>query len=422
MRCEISMPALYLKSRFTRSAAGFFLALLIAVLGWFSCFYAGLEERKAAEREDAWLLPVEVVITDLRGTSSDGLGLTGAALRAFTADKGKYDNVTYILPVDLMPWFSEIRVTSTLFYQARVWDDPEGGYHEFVGVTSLTAIPDFDPRLGTGHVTFFEGASSDFADAEDYILIVPESLLALTEEENGRQTLSLEVTMDDAGNTGRYTLNAEVTGYYSGTESDAIYCSWALVAHMTEAMGFEPAADSISAAVADNLRLEELAGLLEYYFTEPDPAGTPKENPHSYFHENYRFAAVIHDETLRETLKNFDRSIRTLKTLRPIILALELSIAASAAFFYVHMRKRELAVARSLGTPRGTVILTLFFEMLIWCALASAIAIVGGVAVSACTPVPARVALIDLAALAGTVAGGIKAAGRSGILALKEET
>lgn len=436
------MPALYLKSRFTRSAAGFFLAALIAVLGWFPCLYAGLVDRKAAEREDAWSLPVEVVITDIKGTSSDNLNLTGAALRAFTADKGRYDNVTYLLPVDLMPWFSDIRVTSTLFYQVKIWVDPDedgpeadiadgdepdeneqdGAYHELVGITSLTAIPDFDPRLGTAVAAFFEGASSDFADARDYILIVPESLLAWTEEENNRRILPLEVTMDDAGNTGRYVLNAQVTGYYSGTESDAIYCSWALVARMTEAMGHEANADSVSATVADNLKLEELREAMEYYFTDPNPAGYAQENPHSFWGEPYRYAAVIHDETLRETLRSFDRDIHTLQILRPILLVLELSIAASAAFFYVHMRKRELAVARSLGTPGVKVVLTLLAEMLIWCALSSAIAVGASLAVPLCTLSPAAIAAVDLAALAGTAAGGVKATGRAGILSLKEET
>ena len=66
------MPYFYLKSRFTRSVTGVVMAVLIAVLGWFTCLYAGLTDRKEAERETAWELPVEVVISNLRGTS--GLG------------------------------------------------------------------------------------------------------------------------------------------------------------------------------------------------------------------------------------------------------------------------------------------------------------------------------------------------------------
>ena len=104
------------------------------------------------------------------------------------------------------------------------------------------------------------------------------------------------------------------------------------------------------------------------------------------------------------------------------MLVLELGIAASATFFFVHMRRRELAVARSLGTPREAVVLTLLAEMLVWCVLATAAALCGALAAPLCTLSPSMVAAVDLAALAGTAAGGIKATSKAGILSLKEET
>lgn len=411
------MPYLYIKSRFTRSVLGLVMAVLIAVLGWFTCLYAGLTDRKEAEREAAWELPVEVVISNLRGTSVDDLGVTGADLMTFTAYKGDYDNVTYILPLDLAPYFTEVRVKSTLRCSLSVGP---GGDRELVGVTSLGALDEFDPRLSSTRVTYFEGGAEDFAAADGSALIVPEKLLEYVVEDGDRRILPMTIFMDLSGLTSSRSLDAVVTGYYSDLESDTIYCSWALTARLTEEMGRLPSADSVSATVADARNLNELRERLSYYFTEPDPTGTPKHNPNGG--GDYRFAAIIHDETLRDTMNSIDRSINTLKRLRPLVLALELGVAASASFFFVHMRKRELAVARSLGTPRGAVVLTLLIETLIWCALASAIAVCVTLAVPLCTLSPAMIAAVDLAALAGTAAGGIKTTGRAGILSLKEET
>ena len=256
------MPYFYLKSRFTRSVTGVVMAVLIAVLGWFTCLYAGLTDRKEAERETAWELPVEVVISNLRGTSVNGLGVSGADLMAFTAYKGDFDNVTYILPLDLAPYFSQVRVKSILHYASSA----PGGMGELMGVTSLSAVEDFDPRLGTARVTFLEGGEEDFAAADGEAVIVPESLLAYTVEDGGRRTLSMMVSMSSSDMSNAQALEAVVTGYYSGTDSRTVYCSWALAARLTEALGRLPFADSISATVADTRGLEELREKLSYYF------------------------------------------------------------------------------------------------------------------------------------------------------------
>lgn len=416
------MPFLYLKSRLTRSASGLVLTLLLAVLAWFFCLYAGLEARKAEEREDAWDIPVELVITDLRGTKSDQLHVYGSALWAFMDAESETDQFFTVPRVDLPAWFSQIRVKSTLYFKIRQPGAP-ADFRELVGITSLDTVQDFDPRLGTAKAEFFDGASTEFYEAHGTALIIPETYLELTREgEDGRLYLPVTVSTTLNGSGTTFSWEAEVTGVYTGSDSTAIYCAWPLAAKLMEQAGIDAFADSISATVADARRLDELGELLKYYFTDPDPAGAPVENPHDYLHINYAFASVIHDETLQETLKSFDRSIATLKRLRPLLLILEMSVAASAAFFSVHMRKRELSVARSLGTPQTAVVLTLLEETLIFSVIASAVAVGASLAVPLCVLSPFYMAAIDLAALAGTAAGGLKVTGRSGILSLKEET
>ena len=88
---------------------------------------------------------------------------------AFTAYKGDFDNVTYILPLDLAPYFSQVRVKSILHYASSA----PGGMGELMGVTSLSAVEDFDPRLGTARVTFLEGGEEDFAAADgEYLTLL----------------------------------------------------------------------------------------------------------------------------------------------------------------------------------------------------------------------------------------------------------
>ena len=424
------MLFIYLKSRFTRSAISFVMVLLIAILGWFACLYFGFISSKEAERDNAYSLPVEVVISNIQGTKTDGLGITGSALRTFTKNKSEYDGVVYEKIIDLVPYFSEIRIKSTLYYETYlVFDnafadmtDEENSVLSFVGITSLGAIPDFDPKHGTAVATFFDEDDADFSDAEDFILIVPETMIDNIKQDDGSiPPLDLNITLSPKMGNKQYKLTANISGYYSGTESNTVYCSWELAAQITEILGQRPSAESISAIVADNTKLDELREQLKHFFGEVNPSGVAEKNPYSFFGDNYRYAAIVHDETLRETLGNLNRSINTLKRLLPIVIALELAISAVSAYFYIHIRKRELAIARSLGTPRKTVLGTIMLEMLVCCVIASVIAVAVSYVIPLSNVSPAVIVAIGASALIGTAFSGYQSTGRTGLLSLKEE-
>ena len=419
------MPLIYLKSRFTRARAGYVLLLLMAILGWFGCLYFGFIEHKETERDAAYSLPVEVVISNIRGTQTDDLGITGRPLRAFTVNKAEYSDPRQGL-TDLRPYFSEIRIKSTLYYGINITNAESGG-QKFIGITTLNAAPDFDPIYGNSEAVFFDGFDDNFDDPDNLILIVPESMLDNIKsdyvDENGDfLPIVFKVSLSPETGGNYYEFPTTIVGcYIGGTSEDTVYCSWELAAQISEKLGGAAVADCISATVKDNNALDELREVMKEFYTEINPAGTAEVNPYSFFGENYRFAAILHDETMRETVSSLNRSISTLKRLLPLIIALELAIAAVAAYFYIHTRKRELAVARSLGTPRKSVLISLVIEMAIWCIAASVIAIVASIATPMCAFMPIVIITIAAAGLAGTVLAGWQVTGRTGILSLKEE-
>lgn len=107
------------------------------------------------------------------------------------------------------------------------------------------------------------------------------------------------------------------------------------------------------------------------------------QNPHAITTYYYSNAAVIHDELLRETLKNLGRNISVLRSLLPVVIAPEYMIAA--AYFYIHIRKRELAAARSLGIPATAVMMTIAIEMLIVSAVSFAASIIAASVTPLCS-------------------------------------
>ena len=116
-------------------------------------------------------------------------------------------------------------------------------------------------------------------------------------------------------------------------------------------------------------------------------------------------SVTIHDETLRATLNALNRNLQTLYRLRPIFAFIEVAIGAIAGFFYFHVRRRELAVARSLGTRKSQVVGIGVIETLLvylpGLALAAAASIFTG---SAALHIPIAIAVL-LAMEAGAAAG-----------------
>lgn len=402
--------------------------LLLAALGWFSCLYAGLIKSKESEKQAAYSLPVEVTVCNLQGTATDGLMIVGRSYEALTQDAfsdlyisadPEYETVK--------PYVKDVKMMSVPLYYS-ISEDGEmlpvsDQKNTFIGITCLEAVDDFDPVIGNAKATLIEGS-----DGEG--VIVPQAVYEKLEpDDNGELKISLRIARLTYGESPFYDLESVVSGYYSGDGSSAIYCPWELYESIAAdrlplngsgTPGYA-AAQSFSATVADNTRLDRFKQVLSYTFSDIDPSGKGAVNPNSGSGERYTLAAVVHDETLRNTLASINRSIGTMNRLRPVILLLEMVISAAASYFYIHTRKRELAVARSLGTRRSAIISTLALEMLIWAALAFAAASLASAVTPLCVFSPAYIAAAGLASVAGAVISGVQVTGRAGILGLKEE-
>lgn len=426
------MPIYYLKSRFVRTVSGLFLCLLWAALGWFGCLYWGFIAAREADRAAAYLLPVEVVISDSTGMETDGLRVVGEPLYAFLKNKGPYSGYAEAF-TDLVPYFREVRMKCELDGSVRTASGAVIG-GELAALTEFGAVPAFDPKTGTGRVVYFDGEEHDLSDPGSYDVIIPERMLEAmeTDEEGNFLPVELAAYLPSARHI-IYTTEAEVTGYYTGVDSKTVYVSWQYAAEIREGLGSSLSASSISATVADNTRLDELRELLGRHFNEVRPFGGAEGEAKPGYrigadgtlksdgYGNYLYAVTVHDESLRDTLGDLDRSIALLRRLLSVLTLMEMAATAVAAYFFIYTRKRELAVARSLGTPRKNILATIALELLIWCAAALAITAVASAVVPLSGIKAAPILLVDLSALAGAETAGYRMSGRMGLLGLKEE-
>lgn len=393
---------IYLKSRLTRSVLGYVTALLLTVFSVFGCFYSWLIQSKEADRENAYSLPSEVVIASVSGTSTENLGITGSSLRTFTKYKSGFVGADF---PDLRPYFSDIRIEERLVYSIPT----QSGVQSLRGISSMS-------MFGGDEIVWLDG-ELDLEDYDNEGIIIPEEIYNSLPD--GGSTLSLTVYPDEDNTKHLAVCELSIAGYYAGGDKATIYCPFEQgMRIMSEIDGFYGSARSISATVADNTKLDELRTLLPQYFCEVTPSGNAGNSPLGY---EYRHSAIIHDEELRKTVNALSRSISLLKRLYPIILSAEIIIAAAACWFYKHLSRREIAVARSLGTPVKAILSETSAEMLILSLISVIIAATIAALLPICVIDPAVLVIIPSSGVAGAIVSAFTSAKKNGTLILKED-
>ena len=214
-------------------------------------------------------------------------------------------------------------------------------------------------------------------------------------------------------------ISLEIAGTYS-SKSQTIYCPFSCVAAVQTELDGKITGDSLSATVRDNHELDEFRQILIRHFANVDPSGHQEEINNSPALRYQQFAITVHDETLRETLNALNRNLQTLYRLKPIFACIEVMIGAAAGFFYIHIRRREFAIARSLGTKRIETVIMVFVEICLMFLVGAAIGTILILFVQETATQYAMAAALFFAMNVGAITACLMATGKSGIRLLRE--
>lgn len=337
---------------------GVVIALLFGILGWFMCLFDAYIQKREQDMETAYeCIPVTVTLSNIEGTKTDHLGIPWMEYYVFTEDFYQLLGVKQEIPFS--SYVADVVVRTRLRYAPA--EEPNVTENTLNGITDLQAAPELDISRGVT-VNYFPGWDEEMFRGDNYACILSKEKFDRLESD-----LITILLQGASPNSTTKEVTLEVVGTYSGFGSD-IYCPWNVVITEQEALlGSREATtvDSLTATVKDNHQLEIFRDLLARHFCQVDPLGRQIEKGHPLM-PYYTYAATIHDETLRFTLKELDAARQTLLRLQPLIVMTVLLIAGAVCFFYIHTRKKELAMARSLGTPKRIVLKMVFLEMMIW--------------------------------------------------------
>ncbi len=98
--------------------------------------------------------------------------------------------------------------------------------------------------------------------------------------------------------------------------------------------------------------------------------------------------------------------MQTLYRFRPLFIGIEFAICFLSCFFYIQSRRREWAIARSLGTFRYEVLMIIFLEVLLLCFMGIGTGSAGCVYfLSSALPIPILIGMFFSAIIGAETAG-----------------
>lgn len=407
----------YEKTRLKRSILQpFSMVLLIALLCAFSGFFESFIRQKESDMDTAYdRIPVTVEVSNLTGTQTDHLEIADYVIGYFLSEHYAYGGEAQERAFS--SYVKDVNLKATVYYSN------ESGFTEqqrFCGLTSVDAAEELSELSTT--VTYFSGYDKGMFSSSEQVCMVPQTVLdELTPDADGNYRLSLSFQMSSA-DTSEAAVEEDFTvvAVYS-SDSETIYCPWDCIAAIQMKLDGMLTGDSLSATVRNNHELDEFRQLLSRHFAEVDPSGHQKEMLDSPVLRYFPFAITVHDETLRDTLSSLNQNLQTLYRLRPVFAVIEVVISLAAGFFYIHARRRELAIARSLGTRRSETLGIVLLETTLLCAAGTALGIAGTVLLHSVAIQPGIIGTVLAAAEISAASACLTATGRSGTRILRED-
>lgn len=294
-------------------------------------------------------LEVRCVVTNLTGTQPDHLDLPEWVIRLFLTGATSLNNEPE--EVNFTSYIRNVQIKTRLEAQSS------HGTVTLCGITDPASEAPLSPASG-GQITWREGFDASVFQGGENLCLVP---AGMEEEDEIFLRISRGGIQTD---TEPIEVELRVAGTYTGGTS--IYGPWRYVATLYEDTYGYLRADSISAVIRDNRKIDEFWGFCGY-FVEPTKDGAPVEWTASPIYRYYPYALAIYDDTLEETVLRLERNQNILAAVSWLLIAVSFTVGAVYSFLNLQKRKMELKQQYMLGLRLAGILLGTVLEQGLLC-------------------------------------------------------
>jgi len=249
-----------------------------------------------------------------------------------------------------------------------------------IGMTSIHSDKQLLPEYGC-EIKWYEGYDESIFSGDEPVCLIPESKATAKHYDNGggeaelyfsyskRQMIDgVSVEVD----SGEYECKLKIVGTYTAGDELSIYCPFSIIEQVYAGLGQDPRIGSLSATIADNMRLEEFLEKADMFFK--DPSQKDEEIPwgivvfnrsKEYTDENYRYVMDINDEHLAELSAILQESIKFNRFVTVLVVILSVISGFLIGFLMIRRRKRDIILMRTVGESNFRLYIGFVLEQMI---------------------------------------------------------
>ena len=386
--------------------------LFAAVISMIICALHASNEAELRNYEEVWQsVPITVTVTDPKGVNDGDLTIKCWVVDLFEREEpikiydasnyGKYDNNPYeffrtepYVELSLSEYVKDIQVSAKLPISTINGKNytSASGTTMLYGITSIPCDKQLLPEYGC-EITWFDGYDESIFSGNEQLCIVPEGMIE-NYDNNGNVELYLKgqsqkpvVRVDENGQIvvdmpkTEYTCTLKIVGTYTEGDGKSIYCPSDIIKQAYDGLEKTIIAQSLSATLKDNKRLDEFREKMSLCFLEPDPnAKRTSWNvkidvglPMKISEKSYPYALDIDDNNLFDLAAILEDSIKFNRTVTVFVVILSVISGFLVGFLMIRRRKRDILLMRMVGESNARVYAGFALEQMICIVLGIAV-------------------------------------------------
>ena len=296
-----------------------------------------LDRQEAHLEEIRGSYEIRVVVSDLRGTKTDGLFLS----RQYTDFLKDEQNGLGMFIRDLL-------LTKSFDLRATF------GVGKAIGVSSELCDSKLNPKAGGAWYAEVE----DFFESSERICLVSEVYY----EKCAGQELMVNLKDSYAFENGAGDFPFTVVGWYKGDGSD-IYMPYPTSQNIAGHLAEATSTDSASVTVRDNTKIDEMLAVASGMFEQVDPSSTKTAS----------YALTVHDRQYKATIAAMEQNIHRTAYLFPLLALMGLSVGFLLGVLGTRRETRTYALMRTLGVSGLGLFCSVLIEQMFMPVLAALI-------------------------------------------------
>lgn len=290
---------------------------------------------------------VECAVTSLTGTQVDDLDMPAWVPNLFQPTN---ERTIHVPETSFLDYLTDIRLKTTRQGKlCSTWQKIS-----LVGLNCIAADRDLDAESAA--VVWLVGYDEQLLAGDAMICLLSSDLYEdLKTQEDWDETV--QVMVEAKIGDGTYTMEKlTVAGVVYGPAS-TVYCPWQVAVDACYEAEGAYYADSISATVVDNHKIDEFREkCVDIYFATVDPKAEPQPWEASPIYVNYPYAFEIYDEMLQQSLDTLERNQFVFRLCQKLAVGITLIIGLVIGNLSTRQQQKELALKYVLGCSRWRIV------------------------------------------------------------------